>query len=167
MVYCHEYLGSPQRSPSGRASMHGFTMIEVLLVVVIIAVLAGTVIPRFLTATDDAKQCSLKHSLHLLETQIELYRVQHLNRYPQIITNGLPQLTSSTNALGEIGAAGPAFPFGPYILEAPMNPYDGSRNVVAVAVAGAKPSSTADGLGGWQYDATNGTVWPNNPEAYK
>ena len=102
-----------------------------------------------------------------METQFEIYRAQHLNKYPTITNNSLPQLTSSTNAAGDIGVASPDFPFGPYILEPPMNPYDGSKNVVPVAVPGQKPAGVVGNLGGWQYDVSNGAFWPNNPEYYK
>ncbi len=145
----------------------GFTLIEVLLVVVIMAVLAGTIIPRYLGIADDAKASTLNHNLHVLETQLEIYREQHLNCYPTIQANGLPQLTSATNAAGEMGAPGPQYPLGPYILEAPMNPFDGSKQVTAVAVPGQPPTGVVGTLGGWQYDVTTGTIWPNHPEYYQ
>jgi general secretion pathway protein G len=145
----------------------GFTLIEVLLVVVIMAVLAGSIIPRFLGTADDAKASSLKHNLHVMEAQLEVYRAQHLNRYPTIQDNALPQLTSATNAAGEIGASGPNYSFGPYVIEAPMNPFDGSKKVTAVAVPGQKPTGVVGTLGGWQYDESTGALWPNNAEYYK
>lgn len=144
-----------------------FTLIEVLLVVVIIAVLAGTIISRFLETADDAKASSLSHNLHVVEAQLELYRAQHLNRYPTIQNNALPQLTSASNAAGEIGASGPNHPFGPYVLEAPMNPFDGSKKVTPVAVPGQKPTGVVGQLGGWQYDQNTGALWPNNAEYYQ
>jgi general secretion pathway protein G len=145
----------------------GFTLIEVLLVVVIMAVLAGLIIPAYMGTADDAKSSSLKHNLSVIETQLEVYRSQHLNQYPTIQDNALPQLTSATNTAGEIGASGPKYPFGPYVIEAPMNPFDGSKKVVPVAVSGQKPSGVVGKLGGWQYDKTTGAFWPNNPEYYK
>jgi general secretion pathway protein G len=145
----------------------GFTLIEVLIVVVIMATLAGTIIPAYLTSADDAKTSSLKHNLHVIEAQLEIYRAQHLNHYPTIQNNALPQLTSSTNAAGEIGQPGPNYPFGPYIMEAPMNPFDGSKMVFPVAVSGQKPTGVIGTLGGWQYDPVTGAFWPNNPEYYK
>ncbi len=145
----------------------GFTLIEVLIVVVIVAVLAGAIIPRFLNTADDAKASSLTHNLAVVETQIELYRAQHLNSYPSIQENALPQLTRATNAAGEIGTAGPQYPFGPYLLEPPMNPYDGSTKVTPVAAPGQKPTAPVGALGGWQYDASNGALWPNNAEWYR
>jgi len=150
-----------------RPSSHGFTLIEVLLVVVILAVLAGAIIPRYLSTTEDAKQSSLCHNLNVIETQMEIYRAQHLNHYPTIQGGGLPQLTAATNAAGEIGPAGPQYPFGPYLLEAPMNPYDGSKMVVPVAVPGQQPVGLVGSLGGWQYDETTGAFWPNNTECYR
>ncbi len=145
----------------------GFTLIEVLIVVVIMAILAGTLIPRFLNTAEDAKSASLSHSLHVLESQIEMYRAQHLNQYPTIQENTLPQLTKSTNATGETGTSKSDYPLGPYLLEAPMNPYDGSKNVVEVAVQGQKPTAVVGNLGGWQYDPSTGAVYPNNAEYYR
>jgi general secretion pathway protein G len=144
-----------------------FTLIEVLLVVVIMAVLAGVIIPSFLNTADDAKSSSLKHNLSVVEVQLEVYRAQHMNRYPTIQDNGLPQLTTATNAAGKTGASGPDYPLGPYVLEAPMNPYDGSKKVTAVAVPGQKPTGVVGSLGGWQYDESTGAFWPNNAEYYK
>ncbi len=145
----------------------GFTLIEVMIVVIIIAVLAGAIIPRFLDTADDAKRSSLQHNLHLLEAQIEVYRAQHLNRYPTIQENALPQLYKSTNEAGGIGPAGSDYPLGPYLLEPPMNPHDGSTNVVPVAEPGKEPSGVVGGAGGWQFDKSNGAIWPNHPEYYK
>jgi general secretion pathway protein G len=144
-----------------------FTLIEVLLVVVIMATLAGTVLSRFLDVADDAKTSSLNHNLHVMEAQLGVYSAQHLNRYPTIQANSLPQLTGATNAAGELGEPGPKYPLGPYLLEAPMNPFDGSRSVTAVTARGQKPTGVVGKLGGWQFDESNGALWPNNPEAYK
>lgn len=156
-----------EKSATSRRRQTGFTLIEVLLVVVIMAVLAGAIIPRFLDTADDAKTSSLQHNLSVMEAQLEIYRAQHANRYPTIRDNALPQLTSSTNTAGEIGAAGSSYPLGPYLIEPPMNPFDGSTKVVAVAVPGQKPTAVVGTLGGWQYDASTGALWPNNPEYYK
>ena len=53
------------------------------------------------------RQARLNHNLHVMEAQLEIYRAQHLNHYPTIQSNGLPQMTSATNTAGEIGAPGP------------------------------------------------------------
>ncbi|MBN2474683.1 MAG: type II secretion system protein [Pirellulales bacterium] len=147
----------------GRGCRCGFTLIEVLIVVVIMAVLAAVVIPQVLAPTKDAKQSTLQHNLHVLRSQIELYRASHQGDYPAIESNDLPQLTKATNSEGETGIASPAYPYGPYIVLVPPNPFDGSSEVSAVAVPGAVPTAVSGSLGGWQYDETTGGIWPNHP----
>ena len=48
-----------------------------LIVVVIMAILAATIIPQFTDSTKDAKASTTKFNLHTLRSQIELYRTQH------------------------------------------------------------------------------------------
>jgi general secretion pathway protein G len=163
-------IDSLQRGPlavNSRRPASAFTLIEMLIVVVIVAVLAAIVVPQFWVSTDGAKESSLHHNLHILQSQLELYRMDHLGRYPTIQNNSLPQLTKPTNTAGEIGAAGPQYRFGPYIVVLPLNAYDNSDKVTAVATPGEEPSEVSGTLGGWQYDETNGTIWPNNPESFK
>ena len=140
-----------------------FTLIEVLIVVVIMAVLAATIIPQFSESTLDAKESALRFNMHTLRSQIEMYRMHHLGVYPAITDDSLPQLVKATNVSGTPGAAGPSFPYGPYVQhELPANPFDGKNKVTAVAAAGAKPAAVVGALGGWQYDVSNGAIWPND-----
>lgn len=138
----------------------GFTLIEVLIVVVIMAVLAATIIPQFSASTDDAKTSSLQFNMHTLRSQIELYRVHH-NEYPELKDGKLEQLTSSTNAGGTIGT-GKDFPYGPYITgDLPANSFNDDNSVVVGT--GAAKVGTA---GGWQYEVATGGIWPNNTEYF-
>lgn len=139
----------------------GFTLIEVLIVVVIMAVLAATIIPQFSASTDDAKTSAQQFNMHTLRSQIELYRIHH-SAYPAITGSALPQLTSSTNAGGGIGTTD-SFPFGPYITgELPENPFNSDKTVVA---------GIGDDLvgepSGWQYDASTGGIWPNDTKYWE
>jgi type II secretory pathway pseudopilin PulG len=138
----------------------------VLIVVVIMAVLAAVVLPRFYDPTRDAQQSTLDHNIHVLRSQIELYRANHLGNYPAIQNESLPQLTKSTNAQGQFGPSGAAYPYGPYLVVIPPNPFDQSDKVSPVAVPGAVPTAVSGGLGGWQYDQATGDIWPNHPEYF-
>ena len=136
-----------------------FTLIEVLIVVVIMAVLAATIIPQFSSSTKDAKESSLNFNAHTMRSQIELYKMHHLGDYPTITGGDLPQLTSATNASGEIGAAGTGYPYGPYVDgDLPANPF----NDLSTVVAGT--GAAGDGSSGWQYNATTGGIWPNHSD---
>src|SRR5678816_1074958 len=63
-----------RRYPGGRP---GFTMIEMLIVVVILGILATIVIPQFSNASMNAKENTLKDELRYLRTQIVVYKAQH------------------------------------------------------------------------------------------
>ncbi len=134
-----------------------FTLIEVLIVVVIMAVLAATVIPQFASSTTDAKESALKFNVHTLRSQIELYKIHH-GDYPTLTDASLPQLLTKTDAAGNEDASGA---FGPYVDgDIPPNPFDNISTVYAAA-SDSPSAATTDGEG-WQYDEDSGGIWPNN-----
>ena len=150
----------------------GFTLIEVLIVVVIMAVLAATIIPQFSSSTRDAKDSALKFNMHTMRSQIELYKLHHVEGYPDEIGNDttgyLPQLTQATDVDGNRGSSDASHPFGPYIEgELPPNPFDGKNVVTEVDLGGDKPTAVSGTAGGWQYDSKTGAIWPNNAEYFE
>ena len=66
----------------GRTKRKGFTLIEVLLVVVILGLLAMVAIPRFVQSGTSAKTNACQANVSLMNSQIELYAVTHDNTYP-------------------------------------------------------------------------------------
>ena len=133
----------------------GFTLVEVLIVVVIMAVLAATIVPQFADSTRDAKEGAALFNLRTLRAQLELYKSQHDGRYPSA---DLRELTQSTNVLGVVGT-GADYPYGPYMLHIPENPFNGSATVGVAS--GDPPAASGDGSG-WLYSPTLGKIWINN-----
>ncbi len=137
-----------------------FTLIEVLIVVVIMAILAATIIPQFTDSTKDAKASTVQFNLHTLRSQIQLYRTQHNGSAPAVT---LAELMSSTNASGGTGT-GASYPYGPYLREVPMNPFTNSKTVTATT---EDPLTTAPaGTGGWIYNTTTGSIWIDHATYY-
>ena len=59
----------------------GFTLIEIMVVVVILGILAATIIPQFIGTTHSAKLGTAKSNIAQLETQIERFHI-NMDRYP-------------------------------------------------------------------------------------
>ena len=136
----------------------GFTLIELMIVVVILAVLAATIIPQFSSSAEDAKLSTLAFNLNTLRGQIQLYKLDHNGTLPTVASDDLPQLYQNTNAAGAIGT-GASYPFGPYIMNAiPENPLNNSNFVTS---SGTWPPAAATSDGGWFYNPATGQVAPN------
>ena len=137
-----------------------FTLIEVLIVVVIMAILAATIIPQFTDSTKDAKASTVKFNLATLRSQIQLYRTQHNGLNPSAT---LVELTKATDATGAQGT-GATFVYGPYLREIPFNPFSNSKTVTTTT---EDPITTVPaGTGGWIYNATTGNIWIDHATYY-
>jgi len=59
----------------------GFTLIELMVVIVILGILAGLIAPRIMGRTDEAKQMKAKVQIENLETALKLYKLDN-GSYP-------------------------------------------------------------------------------------
>lgn len=74
----------------------GFTLIEIIVVVVIIGILATLVAPKFLGRTDDARITKAKADIKALESALELYKLDNYT-YPTT-DQGLEALVSAPSS---------------------------------------------------------------------
>jgi general secretion pathway protein G len=127
----------------------GFTLIEILIVVVILGILAAIVIPQFTDASFEASVSSLQTQLQTVRSQIELYNVQN------------PATPYDAAGFGDDGAGAQegnianfwnALVQGDYLQTAPRNPLQNGSSTVAAAAAGGV---------GWVWDDF-GSAWALN-----
>ena len=64
-----------------RTGSRGFTLVEVMVVVVILAVLAALVVPRVVGRTDEARVVAAKQDIASIMQSLKLYRIDN-SRYP-------------------------------------------------------------------------------------
>jgi prepilin-type N-terminal cleavage/methylation domain-containing protein len=141
----------------------GFTLVEILIVVVILGILAAIVIPQFTSASTEAKEAALVSDLQSMRSQIELYKIHHNDELPGDPLNSsggvdfTTAMTSLTNVDGVVdtsNGADPLFRFGPYMRLIPVNPFT-EFNTVTTDTA-----RLAAGLpdGGWHFVTSGGGV---------
>jgi general secretion pathway protein G len=131
-------------------SRRGFTLVEILIVVIILGILAAIVIPQFTNASQNARESSLQSTLQTLRSQVQLFKLQHGDTLPNLITDWTP-LTASTSY------GNPTQTYGPYMQAVPVNPMDGDSNVVDSTVAtGGATAPTVGSACGFVYDYNSG-----------
>ncbi len=137
----------------------GFTLVELLIVVIILGVLAAIVIPQFRSSADETKESTLLSNLHPLRAAIELYFLQHDSTYPGTLNgnstwdNFVTQMTTQTDEDGSPGTR-----YGPYLRRSiPRNPINNLNTGIVGSIPGA-PDDTS----GWYYDPVTGELRANS-----
>ena len=175
------------RTPMWQHKEGGFTLVELLIVVIILAILAAIVVPQFSAATTDAQESALDSNLSALRSAIELYKVQHGNTFPgAVASTGGTCPTGSTAGTGTAGSAqammdhllmysdatgktcsagDTTFKFGPYLRKGiPADPITQKGSVVSeiVVTTAGTPLAPSAATGGWAYDTKSGQIVMNS-----
>ncbi|HEV2295819.1 MAG TPA: prepilin-type N-terminal cleavage/methylation domain-containing protein [Tepidisphaeraceae bacterium] len=148
----------------------GFTLVEILIVVIILGILAAIVIPQFTNASEDARRSSMTSQLQTLRSQIELFKLQHKDNLPGVTAGAFSEaefwrhLTTKTDMYGAANPAA-ADAVGPYLQNKSANnlvlDVDSTKVVPsATDPATGLPTVAAAAGQGYLYDwETTGKIW--------
>jgi len=163
----------------------GFTLIEILIVVMVLGILAMVIVPQITVSTTDAKVSTLQTNLVAMRNAVELYSIEHNGAYPGLyngltLTDGAPvasaagtvvvaftkQLTQYTDANGLFAVTKDAtYKFGPYIKGAalPKNPFTDTITVACDITEDDITVKAADGTPtAWKFYTITGILLAND-----
>ncbi|MCP4583085.1 MAG: prepilin-type N-terminal cleavage/methylation domain-containing protein [candidate division Zixibacteria bacterium] len=125
---------------------NGFTLIELVVTIVILAILGTGAITHYQDITGASRESSLKGSLGGLRESISIWHMHRIvttgyNNYPSIAALMLPN---------EVCQAG-----------IPSNPYQDPSNAPDSIVEGTTMGDIVGERGGYAYNPTTGEIWAN------
>ena len=121
----------------------GFTLIELIAVVVILAILAGVALPKYFDYAAQSKASACKGVLGGVRAGVA-------NFYSNAAISG----TAAYPTLAQLQTVGTVMQD-----QLPENPYNNSATIAAAVWAATPPVS---GANGWNYDAAAGKFWANS-----
>jgi len=98
-------------------SQRGFTLIEIMVVVVILGILAAVVVPRIMDRPDDARITKAKQDIRVIESALNLYKLD--NFYYPSTQQGVEALVAPPQ--GEPAAKN--WKSGGYLQKPPVDPW--------------------------------------------
>jgi prepilin-type N-terminal cleavage/methylation domain-containing protein len=157
----------------------GFTLIEMLIVVILLGILAMLIIPQISVSTEDARLNTLQTNLSSMRNSIELYYHQHSETYPgrndsngaatadpaAAATGFVQQLTQYTDINGDCSVSKDATHiYGPYLksVTPPTNPYNNLNDVVCDTATTDITDRTSTGATAWKFYTLTGVLMAND-----
>jgi general secretion pathway protein G len=140
-----------------RSKKSGFTLLELIIVISVLALLVTIVIGRYRSLSKDAKYVQVGSNLVMIKSAIARYYAQN-DRYPTLAElQALSRSSSLESSTDEVSV------IGDYIEGIPKTPRFRSTSDEVDHEATNEVSSAFSGDGGWVYDENTGVVYPDLP----
>ena len=129
-----------------RLNQSGFTLIELVIIIIILGILAAVAIPKYQDLSTEARDAAARSALGSMRSGIIIY---YANEAVQTGTADWPDLDS----LATVGV----------VMEQsiPSNPYQADANAPDSIVTGVTKGVIVGVRGGWAYKASTGELWLN------
>jgi general secretion pathway protein G len=133
----------------------GFTLLEVMVVIVILGTLAGMVVPSLMQSQEDANIQTAAIEIKTIETAMKMYKLK--NNYYPTTEQGLEALVNQT----DVEPIPRSFPEEGYLSELPVDPWNNEYLLISpgdmgtIDIFSVGPDGTADtddDIGNWTVD---------------
>lgn len=130
---------------ASRSAVRAFTLIELIVVIVVLAILSGVAIPKYFDYAAKARESACKGTLGAVRSAIANFAAN------QLVTTG----TSTYPTLVNLQTLGT-------VMQEPIpaNPYNNSSTISSATYNATTPP--VSGSAGWNYDASSGRFWANS-----
>ncbi|MCF6298979.1 MAG: type II secretion system major pseudopilin GspG [Thiomicrorhabdus sp.] len=113
-----------------KKKVSGFTLIEIMVVIVILGILAAVVVPRVMDRPDAARMVKAKQDIRALEGALDLYRLDNFN-YPST-DQGLEALVTEPSGSPEAKS----WKSGGYMKRLPTDPWGSEYQYLSPGING-------------------------------
>ena len=124
----------------------GFTLVELVIIIVVLGILAAVAIPKYQNITSEAKEAACRGALGGLRSGITIYYAN------QIVTTG----SATWPTVGQLSTVGTVM-----AQAVPKNPYQANADSAIMITIGASRGTLTGSAHGWAYDTATGDIWAN------